>query len=123
MRMILGINNKNIENKIANNYYYKYEIHIVKYSEQIIEKVQFEKEAVIIVKSEIKGKISFEEMICMLKKLNIKLHVIVIVKELSQKLKEFLFAKEIFSVIEGNKFELDNLIYLIENPQKIIYKT
>lgn len=122
MRMILGISNKNIENKIANNYYYKYEIHIVKYSEQIIEKVQFEKEAVIIVKGEIKGKISFEEMICMLKKLNIKLHVIVIVKELSQKLKEFLFAKEIFSVIEGNKFELDNLIYLIENPQKIIYK-
>ena len=54
MRMILGISNKNIENKIANNYYYKYEIHIVKYSEQIIEKVQFEKEAVIIVKSEIK---------------------------------------------------------------------
>lgn len=120
MRMILAINNRNIEEKIKNIYCDKYDVFIVHSREMILEVIT--KDSILILKNEIEGTINFEKLINSIRKISAKITIIVLVKKLTQELKESLFSKEIFNIIEGNEFLLDDLIELINNPKMIIYK-
>lgn len=120
MRMILSLNNKNIEEKLKKLYYSKYEIFVIDTQKNILDFISEDEEIIIIRKNN--DDIEFKELISKIKIKNNKIKIIVLVKELSQNLKEFLFSKEVFNIIEGNEFIFDNLIDLIENPKMIVYK-
>lgn len=122
MKMIVAINNKIAEEKITNKYYSKYEIYIVKSSDMIFKLTLNEKKAIVILRDDIKGSISFKDLIFKLKEKNNDIQIVVLVKELTKELKEMLFAKEIFNIIEGKKFSFSELEDLIENPKMIVYK-
>lgn len=120
MRMILSLNNKNIEEKLKKLYYSKYEIFVIDTQKNILDFISEDEEIILIRKTN--DDIEFKELISKIKIKNNKIKIIVLVKELSQNLKEFLFSKEVFNIIEGNEFIFDNLIDLIENPKMIVYK-
>lgn len=120
MRMILALNNKNIEEKLKNLYYSKHEIFVIETKNNILNYITENEEIIIIRKNN--DDIEFKELINNIKNKNSKIRIIVLLKELSQNLKEFLFSKEVFNIIEGNEFIFDDLIDLIENPKMIVYK-
>jgi MinD-like ATPase involved in chromosome partitioning or flagellar assembly len=122
MKMILAIKNKNIEEKIKSVYYLKYEILVANSKDMILDFALNESELIVIVREDINGNISFEELVTNLKKYNSNIQIIVLVKKLSQKLKEMLFAKEVFNIIEGNEFLFEELTELIDNPKMVVYK-
>lgn len=122
MRMIIAINNKQIEEQIINYYYSKYEVFVAETSDMVLKLSQDNTDVIAIIREDIKGNIDFKNLIIMLKDLNISIQIIVLVKELAKELKEMLFSKEVFSVIEGKKFKFEELQELIENPKTIIYK-
>ncbi|MGN1012550.1 MAG: hypothetical protein ACI4ON_01810 [Clostridia bacterium] len=122
MRMIIAINNKQIEDQIINYYYSKYEVFVAETSDMVLKLSQDNTDVIAIIREDIKGNIDFKNLIIMLKDLNINVQIIVLVKELTKELKEMLFSKEVFSVIEGKKFKFEELQELIENPKTIIYK-
>lgn len=122
MRMILSLYNKNIEDKIKNKYYSKYEIIVANEHKYLLDYINEKQEEIIIIKKNTKNDIEFMDLISKMKNKNSKLRFIILVKELNQNLKELLLAKEIFNIIEGSEFLFDDLVELIENPKMIIYK-
>ncbi len=122
MRMILSINNKNIEEKIKGMYYSKYEIVIVDIQNYLLDYISEDEEEIIIIKKNTSNDIEFIDLITKIKNKNNKLRFIILVKELNQNLKELLLSKEIFNIIEGNEIQFSDLVDLIENPKMIIYK-
>lgn len=123
MRMILAINNRVLEERITIKYSDTYNIYLAESTEIIYNLISNNEKCILIIKEDIKGKIEFKDLIVDLKKQIKDIQIIVLVKKLEQDLKEFLFSKEVFSIIEGIKLNLDTLVDLIENPQIVVYKS
>lgn len=122
MKMIIAINNKNIEQKLTQKYYSKYELFIAHSKDMVLKLALTTDKAVIIVREDIKGNINLEELVTSVTKLKRCIQIIVLVKELNNSLKEMLFAKEVFNIIEGKKFAFEELVELIEEPKMVVYK-
>lgn len=122
MKLLVALNNNNIEQKIIEKYRLSYDIYILTSIEEVISKIDKESDFLIIIREDIKGNIDFIDFIDIVKKINDKVRIIVITKKLTDEKKEKLFSKEIFNIIEGNKFLFSELEESIENPKMVIYK-
>lgn len=122
MKMILALNNRVIEEKLVKKYYSSYDIYLANSTDIIFSLLKEDKESVVVVRENLKGKIDFKQLISMLKDYSKDIRVIALVKSLSQELKEFLLSKEVFNIIEGVKFNFEDLVDLIDNPRMVIYK-
>ncbi len=120
MRMIIAVDNKCLEEKLINNYYKEYEIYTIR-SLDLIEKV-CENDSVVVVKENLKGKNDLIYLVKNIRKKGLKTKFIVIVKKLSNEIKQALFLNDIFNIIEGTKFPFEELTDMINNPQMVIYK-
>ncbi len=120
MRMIIAVDNKCLEEKLINNYYKKYEIYTIK-SLDLIEKL-CENDSVVIVREDLNGEYNLIYLVKNIRKKGLKTRFIVIVKKLSNEIKQALFLNDIFNIIEGTKFPFEELTDMINNPQMVIYK-
>lgn len=123
MRMIIAINNEVIENKLISSYCKTYDILIARNKEEIIQFISSNEELLMVTREDLPGNMDFFELIEKVKNRNNKNKMVVIVKELTKELKEKLFSKEVFNIIEGNSFLYDELIENIETPKMVIYKS
>ena len=122
MKMIVAVNNKVIEEKVVKKYAEDYDIYLAKSTDIVYSLVCQNEKIVLLIREDINGEIKFKDLIIKLKCLSKNIQIIVLVKKLDQNLKEFLFSKEVFNIIEGLKFSLDSLVDLIENPRIVVYK-
>lgn len=123
MKMIIAINNPLIEENVIKKYNTQYEILILKNTKEIIDIVGLKESFLIITRNDLEGTIDFIELVEKIKKINSQNRIILIVKELTDGLKEKLFAKEVFNIIEGKQFLFEELVDNIENPKLVIYKS
>lgn len=120
MRMILAIKNNSLEEKIINRYYSEYEIYIAQSIELI--KKSLCNNSILIIRDEIIKNNQIKSFIESVKENFCNIQIIILVKALSKTLKEFLFSKEVFSIIEGTSISFNCLSEMIDNPKMIVYK-
>ncbi len=120
MKMILAIKNNNLEEKIINKYYSKYEIYIA--SNKTMIKKLLCSNCILIIRDEVININEIERFIISIKEKYNKIQIIIIVKKLNQELKEFLFSKEVFNIIEGTSFSFNCLAEMIDKPKMVVYK-
>lgn len=123
MKMIVGISNELIERKLISSYSEKYSIFIVNTKDQIVKYLESKEEFLIVIREDLEGKITFLDLIENIKEVNPRNKVVVVIKNLTKEIKEKLFSKEVFNIIEGNSFLFEELIENIESPKMVIYKT
>ena len=124
MNILVAIGNKEIKEKIDKKYdekVYNFDISI---KEDVLEFLKnTNRDYVVITTLNLLGNISNEEYIEKLRYLNSNNKIIVLVDKLTNENKKLLFANEIFNIIEGNEIDIEAIFKLIENDEKIIYKT
>lgn len=119
MRIVLAIKNSIIEEKLISKYYLEYEI-CVAHSVNTIDKLLCDG-CILILRDEIING-DFEHFVTRFKEKYNNIQIIVIVKYLTQNIKEFLFSKEVFNIIEGTSISFNCLVDMIKNPKMVIYK-
>ncbi len=120
MKMILAVNNKNLEEKLINKYYTTYEIYVAK-NVGLISKLLCDN-CIIIFRYELANSKTVEQIIINIREKYNNIQFIMIIKSLTKQLKEFFFSKEIFNIIEGTSFSFDSLVDMISYPKMIVYK-
>lgn len=123
MKMIIALKNEVIESKLNSFYRDKYDILIANTNQEIEQIIHSNEEFLIILRDDLDGALNFFELIEKVKEINSKNRLVVIIRKLTKEIKERLFSKEIFNIIEGNSFLLDDLIENIETPKMVIYKS
>ncbi|MDO4282159.1 MAG: hypothetical protein Q4D02_00850 [Clostridia bacterium] len=89
----------------------------------MIEFLSSKKEAfIVITKDTLQGNIDKKLYIKQLRLASEKSKIVYIVDKLTQEYKEFLFANEVFNIIEGNTIDFEILTHYIDNPQSIVYR-
>ena len=73
MRMIIAINNKQIEEQIINYYYSKYEVFVAETSDMVLKLSQDNTDVIAIIREDIKGNIDFKNLIIRLQKISVTL--------------------------------------------------
>lgn len=123
MKILVALNNSYVKNeleKIYGNDVYTYDI---TEKEAVIEFLANNLEAyTIITKDDLEGKINKEMYIKQMKLANSNIKIIYIVEKLDEKYKQFLFANEVFNIIEGNIVSTEKICNLINSDNKIVYK-
>ena len=123
MKILVALNNSYVKNeleKIYGNDVYTYDI---TEKEAVIEFLANNLEAyIIITKDNLEGKINKEMYIKQMKLANSNIKIIYIVEKLDEKYKQFLFANEVFNIIEGNIVSTEKICNLINSDNKIVYK-
>lgn len=124
MDILVAINNNEIKEKISKIYGTRVYTHDILYKEDVISYLEKNNDShIIITKLNLSGIISYKEYIIKLKEINRANKIIILVDKLDKKDKEFLFANEIFNIIEGNEINIDLICKQIETNNKVIYKT
>lgn len=123
MKMIIAINNEVIEEKLICSYSKMYSILNLKTKEEIIQMISSQEEFLIITREDLKGNVELFDLIEEIRTKNNNNRLVIIVRRLTKELKEKLFSKEVFNIIEGNSFLFDELIENIETPKMVIYKS
>lgn len=123
MNILIALDNKKVKNEIDKIYreqVYKYDI---TYQEGVIELLsRTEDEYILITRDNLQGNLNNMTYAKQIKVANKKTRVIYIVESLNENYKEFLFANEIFNIIEGDLIEIEIIKNLIENGKDIVYK-
>lgn len=123
IRILLAINNKEIKSRIDEKYksrVYEYDIDCM---ENVIEFLSNKNEDfIVITKDTLDGNIDKKLYVKQLRLASKNSKIVYIVDNLTQEYKEFLFANEVFNIIEGRNINFDILINYIDNPRDIIYK-
>lgn len=123
MRIILGINNATLEERLYLRFSDLNDIICVKTKEEIISAVNSEsaEETVIVLREDFASHVSTIELVDKVKKICPKSRFVLIVRRLSDEFKALLFSKEIFNIIEGESITFEDIILSIENPRVITY--
>ena len=123
MKILVALNNKYIKEeleKIYGDVVYKFDI---SYKEEVIEFLaNTSEEYTVVTKDNLTGNISKEMYIKQMKLANENIKIIYVVEKLENKYKEFLFANEVFNIIEGNIVSVSNIQEMIDENSKVVYK-
>lgn len=123
IKILIAIDNKEIKSRIDEKYknrVYEYDIDCM---ENVIEFLSNQNEDfIIITKDTLSGNIDKKLYIKQLRLVSKNSKIVYIVDNLTQEYKEFLFANEVFNIIEGKNINLDVLTNYIDNPRNIVYK-
>jgi len=123
MKIVVALDNVHIINKLKKD---GYDIVNIKEFDKKEDVIGFLSEinipVVIITKSDLRGDIGLIEYIDGIKAINEENRVILVIENLTKELKETLFSKEIFNIIEGKDIYYNELIDNINNPKMVIYR-
>ncbi len=124
MRFVVALNNEYIFKKIKEKYQDSVYDFDISTKEDVIEYLSKQKEEIILItKDNLEGNLNEKMYVKQIKLANPSVKLVYIVKELSDLYKQFLFANEVFNIIEGSSISLDELICNIEKDRRVVYKT
>ena len=120
----MALNNKKIKDKLDLRYKDKVYNYDFVYKEDIISYIEkYNNNYIILTRLDLSGNMNYLEYIRKIKKINTKNRIIIIIDKLEKDIKEFLFANEVFNIIEGNEIDMEVIYKQINTENKIVYKT
>lgn len=120
----MALNNKKIKEKLDLRYKDKVYNYDFVYKEDIISYIEkYNNNYIILTRLDLSGNMNYLEYIRKIKKINTKNRIIIIIDKLEKEIKEFLFANEVFNIIEGNEIDMEVIYKQINTENKIVYKT
>lgn len=121
MRIVLYVRNSYLESKIIEKYIEKDEVIVLNSYDEIKEVIKDKILSTVIINCNL-DEDKCINLVTEIKEINEENRIILLLREMSKALKEKLFSKEVFNIIVGNKFELNEIFKSIENPKLVIYK-
>lgn len=124
IKILVALNNKKIKEKLDLRYKDKVYNYDFVYKEDIISYIEkYNNNYIILTRLDLSGNMNYLEYIRKIKKINTKNRIIIIIDKLEKEIKEFLFANEVFNIIEGNEIDMEVIYKQINTENKIVYKT
>ena len=124
IKILVALNNKKIKEKLDLRYKDKVYNYDFVYKEDIISYIEkYNNNYIILSRLDLSGNMNYLEYIRKIKKINTKNRIIIIIDKLEKEIKEFLFANEVFNIIEGNEIDMEVIYKQINTENKIVYKT
>lgn len=124
IKILVALDNKEIKEKLNIKYGNKVYNYDFSYKEDVIEYLKrYSDDYIILTRLDLPGNISYKEYILSLKKLSNKSKIVIILNKLNIDDRKFLYANEIFNIIEGNEIDIDVIYNQIETQDKVVYKT
>lgn len=124
IKILVALNNKKIKEKLDLRYKDKVYNYDFVYKEDIISYIEkYNNNYIILTRLDLSGNMNYLEYIRKIKKINTKNRIIIIIDKLEKDIKEFLFANEVFNIIEGNEIDMEVIYKQINTENKIVYKT
>ncbi len=122
--IIVAVNNKLILDKIKEKYLRDVYEQDITYMEGVIEFLSRNKvnENIVITKDNLNGNLSKEMYVKQLKLADENAKIILLTEKLDEAYRKFLFANEIFNIIEGDRIDLDKILDSISTNDKVVYK-
>ncbi|MEG1705427.1 MAG: hypothetical protein RR290_02500 [Clostridia bacterium] len=124
--IVVATQNEELKKKIDEIYKEKVYLYDITYMEGVIEylsKIRNTSENIVLItKDNLSGNLTKELYIKQIRLANNNVKIILLTEKLTESYKEFLFANEVFNVLEGKEIKINELIESIENEDKIIYK-
>lgn len=123
MKIIVGLNNNIIFEKLKDIYKDDVYMQDLIYKEGVIELLSsINDECIVITKENLDGNLNGMLYAKQIKLANKDTRVIYIVENLTNEYKEYLFANEIFDIIEGNVIDINEILECITRKSNVIYK-
>ena len=125
MKIIIALNHKYIKDKLEQYYedVYPYDILNKEDVIELIAKEEYQKENIVLItKENLEGFIDNKLFAKQLRVANKYIKIIFIVKQLDKEYKKFLFSNEIFHILEGNQFSVEEIKDCIEENKIVVYK-
>lgn len=125
MKIIIALNNKYIKESLEKEYdeIYKYDISTKENLIELISKDEYQSDGIIIItKERLDGNIDNKLYIKQIRLANKFARIIYIVENLDEDYKKYLFSNEVFTILESNNLNLQNLKEAIEEDKFVIYK-
>ena len=123
MNILIALNNEFVKIKLDNKFkekVYKYDLCS---KEEVIEFLSIKKESfIVITKDNLDGNLDSKMYIKQIRLASPDSKIIYIVENLDSDYKQFLFANEVFNILESNNLNIDNIIEAILDDGKVIYK-
>lgn len=124
IKILVALDNKEIKEKLNIKYGNKVYNYDFSYKEDVIEYLKrYSDDYIILTRLDLPGNISYKEYILNLKNLSNNSKLVIIVNKLNIDDRKFLYANEIFNIIEGNEIDIDVIYNQIETEDKVVYKT
>lgn len=124
IKILVALDNNEIKEKLNIKYGNKVYNYDFSYKEDVIEYLKrYSDDYIILTRLDLPGNISYKEYILSLKKLSNKSKIVIILNILNIDDRKFLYANEIFNIIEGNEIDIDVIYNQIETEDKVVYKT
>lgn len=124
IKILVALDNKEIKEKLNIKYGNKVYNYDFSYKEDVIEYLKrYSDDYIILTRLDLSGNISYKEYILSLKNLSNKSKIVIILNKLNIDDRKFLYANEIFNIIEGNEIDIDVIYNQIETEDKVVYKT
>lgn len=124
IKILVALDNNEIKEKLNIKYGNKVYNYDFSYKEDVIEYLKrYSDDYIILTRLDLPGNISYKEYILSLKKLSNKGKIVIILNKLNIDDRKFLYANEIFNIIEGNEIDIDVIYNQIETEHKVVYKT
>ena len=124
IKILVALDNNEIKEKLNIKYGNKVYNYDFSYKEDVIEYLKrYSDDYIILTRLDLPGNISYKEYILSLKKLSNKIKIVIILNKLNIDDRKFLYANEIFNIIEGNEIDIDVIYNQIETEDKVVYKT
>lgn len=124
IKILVALDNKEIKEKLNIKYGNKVYNYDFSYKEDVIEYLKrYSDDYIILTRLDLPGNISYKDYILNLKNLSNNSKLVIIVNKLNIDDRKFLYANEIFNIIEGNEIDIDVIYNQIETEDKVVYKT
>lgn len=124
--IVVAVDNEKIKEKIDEIYNIEVYQHDISYMEGVIEYLSRQREnnisITLITKDTLNGNLVKELYIKQLRIANHTAKIILLTEHIDEQYKEFLFANEIFNVIEGKEIDIEDILESIESNDKVVYK-
>jgi MinD-like ATPase involved in chromosome partitioning or flagellar assembly len=124
--IVLAVDNEYIKQKICEIYKSEVYEHDISYMEGVIEYLSKQRDngsnITLITKDTLEGNLVKELYIKQIRLANINVKIILLTEYLDEQYKEFLFANEVFNVIEGKEIDISDIVDSINYNDKVIYK-
>ena len=123
MNIILAIDNEFVREKITEIYAEKVHKYDLVTKEELIEFLSIKKEPyIVITKDNLAGNLDSKMYVKQMRLASPESKVIYVVEKLDSEYKQFLFANEVFNILESSNLNINNIISSIEEDNKVVYK-
>lgn len=123
MKILVALQNQDLKQKLDEMYGDQVYVHDISYMEGVIEFLsQSKEEYIVITRYQLDGNLTDRMYVKQLRLASPKSRIIYLIPELTNEWKSFLFANEIFNIIEGNSVSMEVIQENIEEDRGIVYK-